>query len=89
MIAAYKKMYPKGFAFADIAMGYDAVHIMAQAIERAGTPDSIKIRDALEKTDYYGVSGRVHFDENGHSQPRCSITQLRDGVNTVVYLLKE
>ena len=89
MIAAYKKMYPEGFAFADVAMGYDAVHIMGQAIEKAGTPDASKIRDALEKTDYYGISGRVHFDQNGHSQPRCSITQIRDGVNTLVYLLKE
>ena len=89
MIAAYKNIYPNGFAFADIAMGYDAVHIMAQAIARAGSPDPLTIRDALEKTDYYGVSGKVNFDKSGHSQPRCSITQLRNGVNTVVYVLHE
>jgi branched-chain amino acid transport system substrate-binding protein len=89
MIAAYKKMYPDGFAYADVAQGYDSVQIMAQAVQRAGGPDPIQIRDALEKTDYPGVSGRVKFDQNNHSHPRCSITQARNGVNTVVYILKE
>jgi branched-chain amino acid transport system substrate-binding protein len=89
MVAAYKKMFPDGFAYADVAMGYDAVLIMAQAVKNAGAPDAVKIRDALEKTDYLGVSGRVKFDQNNHSHPRCSITQVRNGVNTVVYILKE
>jgi len=89
MIAAYKKMFPDGFAYADVAMGYDAVFIMAQAVKNAGGPDPIKIRDALEKTNHLGVSGRVKFDQNNHSHPRCSITQARNGVNTVVYILKE
>ena len=89
MIAAYKKIFPDGFAYADVAQGYDSVKIMAQAIQRAGTPDPLRIRDALEKTDYPGVSGRVKFDQNNHSHPRCSITQARNGVNTVVYILKE
>jgi branched-chain amino acid transport system substrate-binding protein len=89
MIAAYKKIFPDGFAYADVAQGYDSVKIMAQAIQRAGAPDPLRIRDALEKTDYPGVSGRVKFDRNNHSHPRCSITQARNGVNTVVYILKE
>ncbi|MCX5907323.1 MAG: ABC transporter substrate-binding protein [Deltaproteobacteria bacterium] len=88
MVAAYKKMYPDGFAYADVAMGYDAVYIMAKAVQEAGAPDPLKIRDALEKTNYLGVSGRVKFDQNNHSQPRCLITQARNGVNTVVYILK-
>jgi branched-chain amino acid transport system substrate-binding protein len=89
MIAAYKKMYPDGFAYADVAMGYDAVYIMAKAVQEAGAPDPLKIRDALEKTNFLGVSGRVKFDQNNHSHPRCLITQARNGVNTVVYILKE
>jgi branched-chain amino acid transport system substrate-binding protein len=89
MIAAYKKMFPDGFAYADVAQGYDSVRIMAEAIQKAGAPDPLRIRDALEKTDYPGVSGRVKFDQNNHSHPRCSITQARNGVNTVVYILKE
>ncbi len=89
MIAAYKKIFPDGFAYADVAQGYDSVQIMAQAIQRAGSPDPLQIRDALEKADYPGVTGRVKFDRNNHSHPRCSITQARNGVNTVVYILKE
>jgi branched-chain amino acid transport system substrate-binding protein len=72
-----------------LVFGYDAVQVMADAINRAGEVDSSAIRDALEKTNYLGISGRVKFDQNQHSQPRCSITQIQNGVNKVVYLLKE
>jgi len=89
MIKAYNKIYPKDIADTGVALGYDAIHILAGAIQRAGAPDPDKIRAALEKTDYFGITGKVHFDKNGHSQPRCSITQIRNGVNTVVYVLNE
>ncbi|UCF91808.1 MAG: ABC transporter substrate-binding protein [Desulfobacterales bacterium] len=43
---------------------YDAVFVLAQAIERAGSLDPDKLVTALEQTDYRGVSGRIRFDEN-------------------------
>jgi len=89
LIAAYKKLKPKEAADMYLVFGYDAVYIMADAINRAGKTDSTAIRDALAKTDYQGISGRVKFDENGHSQPRCAITRIENGVNKVVYQLKE
>ncbi len=45
------------------AAGYNTVHILAQAIQRAGAPDPEKIRAALEKTDYMGPNGHVRFDD--------------------------
>lgn len=87
MIAAYKKMHPKDVTDTGVASGFDAANIMAQAINRAGKVNSTAIRDALAKTDYLGLLGHVKFDQNGHSQPRCAITQIRDGVQKVVYQL--
>ena len=45
------------------AAGYNTIHIIAQAIQRAGAADPEKIRAALEKSDYAGPNGRVRFDE--------------------------
>lgn len=46
-------------------LAYDAVYLLADAIRRANSTDSGKIRDALAKThDFEGVTGRISFDEN-------------------------
>lgn len=47
------------------APSYDAVYILKEAIERAGSLNADAIVAALEKTDYHGVMGRTRFD-NGH-----------------------
>jgi len=46
-----------------IGSAYDGVHVLAQAIERAGSLEADKIVTELEKTDYKGVSGRIRFDK--------------------------
>ena len=43
---------------------YDSVFVLAAAIERAGTLDPDKLVEALEKTDYHGVSGRIRFNQD-------------------------
>lgn len=43
---------------------YDSVFVLANAIERAGSLDPDKLAEALEKTDYDGVSGKIKFDQN-------------------------
>ena len=42
---------------------YDAVYILADAIERAGTIDPDRIVKELEKVDMYGVVGRIRFSK--------------------------
>ena len=44
---------------------YDDVYIIAEAIKRAGSLDSDKLVDAMEKTDYVGTIGRIEFLPQG------------------------
>ncbi len=63
-LSKFKKKYgslPEAAAVNSSA--YDAVFILAEAIERAGTLDPDKLVAALEKTDYKGVSGRIRFNK--------------------------
>jgi branched-chain amino acid transport system substrate-binding protein len=43
--------------------GYDALHVLANAIETAQSLDPIQIKDALKETDYKGLEGRIRFKE--------------------------
>lgn len=45
------------------APSYDAVYILAEAIERAGSLDPDKVVAELKKTDRKGVIGRTKFDD--------------------------
>ena len=59
-VKAFRAKYnrdPDQFA----AQAYDCMHIMADAIERAGSAEPEKIRDALLKTNYDGVMGPFTF----------------------------
>jgi len=53
------------------AMGYDAVYILKEAIERAGTTDGPALRDALEQTDH-----EAHWGQPGY-RVVCSATDHR------------
>lgn len=46
------------------AQAYDAMFIVAAAIDRAGAADPEKIREALQKTDYSGVMGPFAFTDH-------------------------
>jgi branched-chain amino acid transport system substrate-binding protein len=89
LIEAYHKTYPGKAPDMYVAFGYDAVLIMADAIKRAGDVKADKIRAALEKTDFFGLTGQVKFDENHHSQPRVSISQVKNGNPVIVFQLKD
>ena len=71
-----------------IIFGYDALHVVAKAIESAQSLDSVKIKDALEKTDYQGLEGHVRFEsfEGYKNQGRFipSIVKWVSGQRTVV-----
>jgi branched-chain amino acid transport system substrate-binding protein len=50
-----------------IIFGYDAMHVLANAIESAQSLDPVKIKDALKKTDYKALEGHIRFkDFNGY-----------------------
>jgi branched-chain amino acid transport system substrate-binding protein len=48
-----------------ILFGYDAITVVAKAIERAGSLDPVKIRDAIAKTDWQGLEGHIKFENFG------------------------
>jgi branched-chain amino acid transport system substrate-binding protein len=57
---AYQKRYGDTPSYTGYS-AYDMVHIIADAVKRAGSTDPDKLVDALEKTDYVGTIGRVQF----------------------------
>lgn len=75
-VAAYKKGTGKDPQNLH-GYGYDGIHLIADAIRRAGSTDKEKIREAMQKTDYVGVMGakgmhyrfpdgkRAGYDPNG------------------------
>jgi branched-chain amino acid transport system substrate-binding protein len=75
-VAAYKKATGKE-PFNLHGYGYDGIHLVAEAIKKAGSTDKEKIREAMQTLKYKGVMGakgmeysfpegkRVGFDPNG------------------------
>ena len=52
-----------------VTVTYDALYVLKEAIERAGTLDSDKVVAELEKTDYKGAYGRMVFYPRDHPFP--------------------
>lgn len=77
-VKGYKELYssdPTAFS----ALGYDAAYIMKAAIEKAGELDSAKIVEAMNATDYTGVTGHMTYDENGDPIKSVAILELQGG----------
>jgi branched-chain amino acid transport system substrate-binding protein len=62
---------------------YDEVYYLADAIKRAGSTDSDKLVDALEKTDYVGTIGRIQFKGRDTPNPHA----LKVGPGTITGLM--
>ncbi len=61
---AFTEAYTKRFGVSPAYCGYasyDEVHVIADAIKRAGSTDPDKMVDAMEKTDYVGTIGTIKF----------------------------
>lgn len=62
------------------ALGYDTVYLLADAIKRAGSTDSTKIKDELAKTkDLSLVTGVFSVDENHHPIKTATVLEYKDG----------
>jgi branched-chain amino acid transport system substrate-binding protein len=61
-------------------LGYDAMKLMADAVNRAGSTEGAKIRDALAATkNFPGASGAITIDENRNAQKSLVILEIKDG----------
>ncbi|OCA82959.1 ABC transporter substrate-binding protein [Pseudobacillus wudalianchiensis] len=69
-LTAFKEAYESKYSNAASTFGghaYDAIHILAEAIEKGGT-DKEKIREALEQTDgFIGISGTFKMSPEDHN----------------------
>jgi branched-chain amino acid transport system substrate-binding protein len=78
-VEAYKAKYnklPDSFA----ALGYDAARLLADAIERAGEADPVKVKEALEATkDFPGITGTMSIDENHNPVKNIVVIEYKDG----------
>jgi branched-chain amino acid transport system substrate-binding protein len=64
---------------------YACVQIFANAIERAGSLDREKIRDAVASTNMMTVTGPVRFNPDGTGQVRSVINQWLNGKQELVW----
>jgi branched-chain amino acid transport system substrate-binding protein len=78
-VAKYKAKYggvPDDMA----ALGYDSAKILAAAIERAGTTEPAKLRDAIAATkDYAGVTGQITLDAARNARKPAVILTIAGG----------
>lgn len=67
------------------ALVYDSFMLLKDAMERAGSVEGTRVRDALAATDgFKGVTGTIRFDEYGDPIKSMSISRLKFG--GVMYL---
>lgn len=75
----YKKEYGEAPDM-QAALGYDAASLIIDAIKRAGSADSVKIKDALAQTkDYKAVTGTITFDAQHNPVKSAVVIELKDG----------
>lgn len=88
-LAEYEKSGQFDEPAAVTALGYDAYLVVRDAIERAGTTDSVAIRDALAETEgFIGAAGVVSLDENGDAVKDVVVKQVQDGKFVYLHTIK-
>ena len=64
---------------------FAAMQVIADAIERAGSLDKAKIRDAIAETNMETIVGPVQFQPNGMPIIKSFAVQYVDGVETIIW----
>lgn len=78
-IEAYQAAYGAVPSGGD-AVNYDAVRLLYEAIERAGSLDPEAIRDHLQATEHYAGATRIaRYDANRHPAKSSVILTIRNG----------
>ncbi len=76
---AYRQRYSNLTPDAHAALAYDALRFLAEAIQRAGTTEGPKLRDALAETkDFAGVTGIISMDRDRNAVKPAVILKLED-----------
>ncbi len=78
----YKAEYGAAPDNAFILLGWDAVYVLAQSIEKAGTTDSAAVARAMESTEFSLLSGKLRWNSaaEGHFPSKSvAIVKLHQG----------
>lgn len=80
-ISDYEEEYGRKPENSFSPLGYDAIGLIANAIENAGSADPADIRDALEETrDYKAVTGPISYTRENMVPPKpISIIEVQGG----------
>jgi branched-chain amino acid transport system substrate-binding protein len=83
--SAYSQRYGKQ-PDANAALAYDALKILADAFQRAGTSEGPKLRDAIAQTvNFQGQTGSISFNAERNVVKPAVIFKLQDGKAFPVY----
>ncbi|WP_458411580.1 ABC transporter substrate-binding protein [Schinkia sp. CFF1] len=79
-VKKFKEKYNGKAPDAFNGLGYDTVYLLKDAIERAGSLDPVKVKDALAATkDLSLVTGTVTIDKNHHPIKSTTVIEYVDG----------
>ncbi len=81
-IGLYEAEYDEPPASAFIVMGWDAVQVIAQAMEAAGTTDGAAVAKAMEEMEFDLLSGKLNWTDatDGHQPLKAAaIVELQGG----------
>ncbi len=78
-VDAYRKKY-NGEPDAMVALGYDSVYLLADAMKRAGTTEPAKVNAAIAATkDFPGVTGKITLDSHRNPTKPAVMLQVKNG----------
>src|SRR5207249_10334310 len=76
---AYRQRYGNLTPDAHAALAYDAIRFLAEAIQKAGTTEGPRLRDALAETkNFAGVTGIISMDHDRNAVKPAVILKLQD-----------
>ena len=79
-VADYKALYNGLPPDAIAALGYDSLRVLADAISRAGTTESTKLRDAIAATsNFASVTGNISLDAERNAVKPAVVLELQNG----------
>jgi branched-chain amino acid transport system substrate-binding protein len=86
----YQRKFHKPIANMSAPLAYDAVHLLANAIEQAGSLERADIRRALAETkEFQGATGVFSFDQNGDPENKdVIIIRFQNGQRTFYKTIK-
>ncbi|MES2696097.1 MAG: ABC transporter substrate-binding protein [Verrucomicrobiota bacterium] len=61
------------------ALGYDAMYLIAAALERSGATGGPKLRDAIAASKFTGVTGPTVFDAKRNSEKTAVMITIKNG----------